>query len=215
MPWILVLAYSSNNDCKMKEGFLIPIIKGWSTELAQEVTSNGVQIHGGMGFIEETGAAQYMRDARILPIYEGTNAIQANDFMFRKTLRDNGITAQSFIKDMNSECADNNEMIEAINLASETLNFILENRDDQEMLSCVSFDYLMGFGYLVGGWLMHKANLKAQEKLSTNQKDNSFLKGKILSSEFYDLHILPRIQTHFKIVLKGANVIKFSNDTLI
>ena len=152
----------------MKEGFLIPIIKGWSTELAQEVTSNGVQIHGGMGFIEETGAAQYMRDARILPIYEGTNAIQANDFMFRKTLRDNGITAQSFIKDMNSECADNNEMIEAINLASETLNFILENRDDQEMLSCVSFDYLMGFGYLVGGWLMHKANLKAQEKLSIN-----------------------------------------------
>ena len=212
---IMEKAHSGNHDCKMKEGFLIPIIKGWSTELAQEVTSNGVQIHGGMGFIEETGAAQYMRDARILPIYEGTNAIQANDFMFRKTLRDNGITAQSFIKDMNSECADNNEMIEAINLASETLNFILENRDDQEMLSCVSFDYLMGFGYLVGGWLMHKANLKAQEKLSTNQKDNSFLKGKILSSEFYDLHILPRIQTHFKIVLKGANVIKFSNDTLI
>ena len=80
-----------------KEGFL-PIIKGWSTELAQEVTSNGVQIHGGMGFIEETGAAQYMRDARILPIYEGTNAIQANDFMFRKTLKDNGITAQILLK---------------------------------------------------------------------------------------------------------------------
>jgi len=212
---IMEKAHSGNNDCKMKEGFLIPIIKGWSTELAQEVTSNGVQIHGGMGFIEETGAAQYMRDARILPIYEGTNAIQANDFMFRKTLKDNGITAQNFIKEMYSECADNKEMIDVINLASETLNFILENRDDQEMLSCVSFDYLMGFGYLVGGWLMHKANLKAQEKLSTNPKDDPFLRGKILSSEFYDLHILPRIQTHFRIVMKGANVIKLSNDSLI
>ena len=82
------------------------------------------------------------------------------------------------------------------------------------MLSCVSFDYLMGFGYLVGGWLMHKANLKAQEKLSKNQKDDPFLKGKVLSSEFYDLHILPRIQTHFRIVMKGANVIKFSNDSI-
>ena len=69
------------------EAFLIPIIKGWCTELAQEVTSLGVQIHGGMGYIEETGAAQIMRDARILPIYEGTNAIQANDLMFRKTLK--------------------------------------------------------------------------------------------------------------------------------
>ena len=79
------------------EAFLIPIIKGWCTELAQEVTSLGVQIHGGMGYIEETGAAQIMRDARILPIYEGTNAIQANDLMFRKTLKDSGETAQQIL----------------------------------------------------------------------------------------------------------------------
>jgi hypothetical protein len=199
----------------MKEGFLIPIIKGWSTELAQEVTSNGVQIHGGMGFIEETGAAQYMRDARILPIYEGTNAIQANDFLFRKTIRDNGEIAQQIINEINVDCKDNNEMKDAINLASETLDFILENRDDHEMLSCVSFDYLMGFGYLIGGWLMNKAKLKAQEKILKNSKDQTFLKSKVLSSEFYDLHILPRIQTHFKIVLKGAKVVKSSNDSFV
>jgi len=212
---IMERAHSGNENCKMKEGFLIPIIKGWSTELAQEVTSNGVQIHGGMGFIEETGAAQYMRDARILPIYEGTNAIQANDFMFRKTVRDNGKIAQEFIDEMYSDCKDNPEMNDVIKLASETLNFILKNRDDQEMLSCVSFDYLMGFGYLVGGWLMNRAKLKAQEKLLQSSKNEVFLKSKILSAEFYDLHILPRIHTHFRIVIRGAGVVKHSNDSFI
>jgi hypothetical protein len=208
-------AHSGNDNCKMKEGFLIPIIKGWSTELAQEVTSNGVQIHGGMGFIEETGAAQYMRDARILPIYEGTNAIQANDFMFRKTIRDNGEIAKQIVNEINLDCKNNNEMKEAINLASETLNFIVKNRDDHEMLSCVSFDYLMGFGYLIGGWLMNKAKLKAEEKLLKDSKNDTFLKSKVLSSEFYDLHILPRIQTHFRIVMRGAGVVKVSHDSLI
>ena len=93
---IMERSHNGDTNASLQEAFLIPIIKGWSTELAQEITSNGVQIHGGMGFIEETGAAQYMRDARILPIYEGTNAIQANDFMFRKTLRDNGEAAKYF-----------------------------------------------------------------------------------------------------------------------
>ena len=97
---IMERAHNGDNKSIMREGFLIPIIKGWSTELAQEVTSNGVQIHGGMGFIEETGAAQYMRDARILPIYEGTNAIQANDFMFRKTIRDNGKAAKELLDEI-------------------------------------------------------------------------------------------------------------------
>jgi alkylation response protein AidB-like acyl-CoA dehydrogenase len=212
---IMERAHSGNDNCKMKEGFLIPIIKGWSTELAQEVTSNGVQIHGGMGFIEETGAAQYMRDARILPIYEGTNAIQANDFMFRKTIRDNGEIAKQIVNEINLDCKNNNEMKEAINLASETLNFIIKNRDDHEMLSCVSFDYLMGFGYLIGGWLMNKAKLKAEEKLLKDSKNDTFLKSKVLSSEFYDLHILPRIQTHFRIVMRGAGVVKVSHDSLI
>jgi hypothetical protein len=106
-------------------------------------------------------------------------------------------------------------MKDAINLASETLDFILENRDDHEMLSCVSFDYLMGFGYLIGGWLMNKAKLKAEEKLLKGSKNETFLKSKVLSSEFYDLHILPRIQTHFRIVMRGAGVVKVSHDSLI
>ena len=212
---IMEKGHSGDEECKTREGFLIPIIKGWSTELAQEVTSNGVQIHGGMGFIEETGAAQYMRDARILPIYEGTNAIQANDFMFRKTIKDNGLTAKIFLDEMIKDCKDNIQMTNMVNLAIETLDYILNNRDDYEKLSCISFDYMMGFGYLIGGWLMHKAKIKARLKLSNKNQNEIFLKSKIISSDFYNLHILPRIQSHFQIVLNGAEVIQSTNDAYI
>ena len=212
---VMEKAHSGDNKSIMREGFLIPIIKGWSTELAQEVTSNGVQIHGGMGFIEETGAAQYMRDARILPIYEGTNAIQANDFMFRKTVRDNGKVAKELLEEIKIDCEDNIEISEMVNLTTKTLNYILENRDDQEMLSCISFDYLMGFGYLIGGWLMDKAKRSANKKLSESSKNEMFLKSKIISAEFYDFHILPRIEYHFKVVMKGAKVVQLTNDSFI
>ena len=203
---IMERAHNGDNKSIMREGFLIPIIKGWSTELAQEVTSNGVQIHGGMGFIEETGAAQYMRDARILPIYEGTNAIQANDFMFRKTIRDNGKAAKELLDEIKIDCDDNFEMSQMVTLTSKSLDYILEHRDDQEMLSCISFDYLMGFGYLVGGWLMDKAKRSAKEQLSKTSINEIFLKSKIVSAEFYDFHILPRIDYHLKVVMKGAKV---------
>ena len=212
---VMEKAHIGDNKSIMREGLLIPIIKGWSTELAQEVTSNGVQIHGGMGFIEETGAAQYMRDARILPIYEGTNAIQANDFMFRKTVRDNGKVAKELLEEIKIDCEDNIEISEMVNLTTKTLNYILENRDDQEMLSCISFDYLMGFGYLIGGWLMDKAKRSANKKLSESSKNEMFLKSKIISAEFYDFHILPRIEYHFKVVMKGAKVVQLTNDSFI
>ena len=212
---IMERAHNGDNKSIMREGFLIPIIKGWSTELAQEVTSNGVQIHGGMGFIEETGAAQYMRDARILPIYEGTNAIQANDFMFRKTIRDNGKAAKELLDEIKIDCDDNSEMSQMVTLTSKSLDHILENRDDQEMLSCISFDYLMGFGYLVGGWLMDKAKRSAKEQLSKTSINEIFLKSKIVSAEFYDFHILPRIDYHLKVVMKGAKVVQTANDSFI
>ena len=212
---IMERAHNGDNKSIMREGFLIPIIKGWSTELAQEVTSNGVQIHGGMGFIEETGAAQYMRDARILPIYEGTNAIQANDFMFRKTIRDNGNAAKELLDEIKIDCDDNFEMSQMVALTSKSLDYILENRDDQEMLSCISFDYLMGFGYLVGGWLMDKAKRSAKEQLSKTSINEIFLKSKIVSAEFYDFHILPRIDYHLKVVMKGAKVVQTANDSFI
>ncbi len=212
---IMERAHNGDDKSIMREGFLIPIIKGWSTELAQEVTSNGVQIHGGMGFIEETGAAQYMRDARILPIYEGTNAIQANDFMFRKTVKDKGKTAKELLNEIKIDCDDNFEMSQMVNLTSKSLDYILENRDDQEMLSCISFDYMMGFGYLVGGWLMDKAKRSAKKQLSKTSQNEIFLNSKIVSAEFYDFHILPRIEYHFKVVMKGAKVVQTTNDSFV
>ena len=197
------------------EAFLIPIIKGWCTELAQEVTSLGVQIHGGMGYIEETGAAQIMRDARILPIYEGTNAIQANDLMFRKTLKDSGETAQQILTIIKDEVQSDEEILQAVYKCEEVLGFILNNRDDKEALSCISYDFMMGFGYLIGAWLMQKSKIKAEEKINNQNEDSNFLMSKIISSNFYNKHILPRCFGHFDIVLDGSKIISETEEEFV
>jgi len=197
------------------EAFLIPIIKGWCTELAQEVTSLGVQIHGGMGYIEETGAAQIMRDARILPIYEGTNAIQANDLMFRKTLKDSGETAQQILTIIKDEVQSDEEILQAVNKCEEVLGFILDSRNDKEALSCISYDFMMGFGYLIGAWLMQKSKIKAEEKINNQNEDSNFLMSKIISSNFYNKHILPRCLSHLNIVLDGSKIISETQEEFV
>ncbi len=204
---IMEKAHKGDTFSKQLEAFLIPIVKGWCTELAQEVTSTGVQIHGGMGFIEETGAAQIMRDARILPIYEGTNGIQANDLMFRKTLRDDGKTAFNLLSLIKNETNQNTEIFSYIQNCEETIKFILDRKDSKEALSCVSFDYMMGLGYLIGSWLMNKSKSKAMEKLNIKESDQDFLKSKIVSADFYDTHILPRSNLHLNIVSNGSKVV--------
>ena len=212
---VMEKANKGDEFSKNLESFLIPIIKGWCTELAQEVTSLGVQIHGGMGFIEETGAAQIMRDARILPIYEGTNGIQANDLMFRKTLRDNGKTAFDLLSKINQDIKDNAEILKYFKTTSDVVNHIVEMKDDKEALSCISYDYMMGFGYLIGAWLMNKSKTKASAKLQSGDTDKEFLKAKILSSDFYNLHILPRVRMHFKVVTDGSNIVMKTLDSYI
>ena len=204
---IMEKAHKGDTFSKQLEAFLIPIVKGWCTELAQEVTSTGVQIHGGMGFIEETGAAQIMRDARILPIYEGTNGIQANDLMFRKTLRDDGKTAFNLLSLIKNETNQNTKIFSYIQNCEETIKFILDIKDSKEALSCVSFDYMMGLGYLIGSWLMNKSKSKAIEKLNIKESDQDFLKSKIVSADFYDTHILPRSNLHLNIVSNGSKVV--------
>ena len=204
---IMEKAHKGDTFSKQLEAFLIPIVKGWCTELAQEVTSTGVQIHGGMGFIEETGAAQIMRDARILPIYEGTNGIQANDLMFRKTLRDDGKTAFNLLSLIKNETNQNTKIFSYIQNCEETIKFILDIKDSKEALSCVSFDYMMGLGYLIGSWLMNKSKSKAMEKLNIRESDQEFLKSKIVSADFYDTHILPRSNLHLNIVSNGSKVV--------
>ena len=135
--------------------------------------------------------------------------------MFRKTIRDNGKAAKELLDEIKIDCDDNSEMSKMVTLTSKSLDYILENRDDQEMLSCISFDYLMGFGYLVGGWLMDKAKRSAKEQLSKTSINEIFLKSKIVSAEFYDFHILPRIDYHLKVVMKGAKVVQTANDSFI
>ena len=185
---------------------LTPISKAWSTEVSQEVTSIGVQIHGGMGYIEETGAAQLMRDARITTIYEGTTGIQANDFIGRKVIRDQGQALLSLIDTMLEEASNCQEVFpaesSALNTACDqlrsTTEYILSNYEDAPLLSgSAAFNYLMGSGTVIASWLMLKSALVAQNEDSAN----NFYKAKIATAQFYFEHILPRASGYFQSAL--------------
>jgi alkylation response protein AidB-like acyl-CoA dehydrogenase len=182
--------------------YLVPIVKGWSTELSIDVTSLGVQVHGGMGFIEETGAAQYYRDARILPIYEGTTAIQANDLIGRKTLRDGGKVAKALL-------AGVSETVEALgsqqgaafasmkkylaqghDSLSAVVDFVVANtKSDPNAVFAGSVPYLKLAGVVLGGWQMARALLVAAQK---RDEDPSFYGAKIATAQFYAEHVLPQ-----------------------
>jgi len=181
--------------------YLVPIVKGWSTEMSLDVTSLGVQVHGGMGFIEETGAAQYYRDARILPIYEGTTAIQANDLIGRKTLRDNGAVAQALLRDIDKtidalkSCDGRAYRSIAIQLEAgrralgNVVEFIVkQGRSDPNAVFAGSVPYLKLAGIVLAGWQMARAALVAQEK---HAEDPSFYDAKIATAQFFAEHVLP------------------------
>ncbi|MFT4677168.1 MAG: alkylation response protein AidB-like acyl-CoA dehydrogenase [Patiriisocius sp.] len=191
----------------MRGELLTPIAKAWSTEVSQEVTSLGVQIHGGMGYIEETGAAQYMRDARITTIYEGTSGIQANDFTGRKVIRDQGRELQSLIQEMR---LDNEALAEipqlsgiataldqAIQELEETLNWLLKQHvDDNSVAGAAAFNFLMGAGTCIAGWLLGKSAVIAFNKEITQQRSEDFYRKKVVTSRFYASHILPRAHAY-------------------
>jgi len=183
--------------------WLVPLVKGYSTEMSQEVTSLGVQVHGGMGFIEETGAAQHMRDARILTIYEGTTAIQANDFVGRKTARDGGKVAKALAQQIaatEAELASGGDTARAVaarlqtarQAFLETVNFIAERaRSEPDAAYAGSVAYLMLAGNLVAGWQLGRAVLVAERSLAADQ-DPDFMRAKLATARFYADHILPR-----------------------
>jgi len=196
--------------------FLVPIVKGFSTEMAVQVASLGVQVHGGMGFIEETGAAQYYRDARILPIYEGTTAIQANDLIGRKTLRDGGGTAQAIVKQIakteevlaTSNSAAAKMMLEHLKLARQSLEqvvmYILMNvKTDIKAVFAGSVPYLQICGLTLAGWQMARALLEA-EKLY--DQDPNFYQAKINTAQFYAQHLLIQVPGIAKSIMEGGRV---------
>ena len=208
-------------ETKKREQFraelLIPIVKGWSTETGQEVASLGVQIHGGMGFIEETGAAQYYRDARITTIYEGTTGIQANDLIGRKLGRDGGATMQALISDMqattlelggsaNTDCKAIGAMLgESIKALTDTTQWILDAFPRNPLEPAAgAVPYLMLFGTAAGGWMLGKSALVAAQRLDEGSGDQIFYRGKIKTARFYVDHVLPRVFALKHEVMHGA-----------
>jgi alkylation response protein AidB-like acyl-CoA dehydrogenase len=180
-----------------------PIVKGWITELAQELTSHGIQIHGGMGFVEETGSAQHYRDARITTIYEGTTAIQGNDIVGRKTLANNGEVLADLLKDIQATASELLKRPELAGLGAdlqrgveegfEAMQWLLDHaKEDRHVAGAASVNYLMLLGYLCGGWVMGLSALKAEELLQAGAGDASFLTAKLVTARFYFEHLLPR-----------------------
>jgi alkylation response protein AidB-like acyl-CoA dehydrogenase len=205
--------------------FLVPIVKGWSTELSLDVTSLGVQVHGGMGFIEETGAAQYYRDARILTIYEGTTAIQANDLVGRKTLRDGGEVAGQLLAQIGQTVKALGEqhgaafasMQQQLALGQRALqaavNFVVWNaKNDPNAVFAGSVPYLKLAGIVLGGWQMARAMLAAARKLD---EDPPFYQAKIATAQFFAEHVLPQasaLETSIVSAKGGEGVLALSED---
>jgi len=198
---------------KARLDLMIPVIKGWMTEVGQEVTSVGVQIHGGMGYVEETGAAQFFRDVRITSIYEGTNGIQAADLVGRKLARDGGATME-LVHDEIRQVADalagsSDERLAAMGralsdaLAAHVMSSqtILELfKVDKSAAMSVSFDYMMQTGYLFGGWHLAASSLVALDLLLRDEK-TLFCQRKIATTEFYLHRLMPRGSAHADAIL--------------
>jgi alkylation response protein AidB-like acyl-CoA dehydrogenase len=196
---------------------LIPVVKGWFTESAVALTSLAIQVHGGMGFIEETGAAQHLRDARISAIYEGTTGIQANDLVGRKVLRDGGQAAFQLITEMsrlrveaahshNPHIAVIQKSLErGIEALDQAVRFIVEQGStDVQTALCGATPLLHLFGIVVGGWQLTRAALAAERHLQAGSTDPQWYEAKILSARFYADNILPQTSALASAVLHGA-----------
>ncbi|HEY6087597.1 MAG TPA: acyl-CoA dehydrogenase [Burkholderiaceae bacterium] len=185
--------------------YMVPLIKGYSTEMSLDVASLGVQVHGGMGFIEETGAAQYLRDAKILTIYEGTTAIQANDLVGRKTARDGGQTAKAIARqieateallaqrDSAAANAMHKHLVAARKAFLDVVDFVAgQAKASPNAVFAGSVPYLMLAGNLMAGWQMARALLVAEERLVKGE-DMAFMRAKIATARFYAEHLLSRV----------------------
>ena len=196
---------------------MVPLVKGYSTEMSLEVTSLGVQVHGGMGFIEETGAAQYLRDAKILTIYEGTTAIQANDLVGRKTARDGGAVAKAIAKQIEAtegELAKRSSvaaraMLKRLTAAREafqqTVDFVAgQTKASPNAVFAGSVPYLMLAANVVAGWQMSRALMVAEDRLAEGV-DPEFMRAKITTARFYADHILSKVPGLRDSIVDGAD----------
>ncbi|MEZ5814784.1 MAG: acyl-CoA dehydrogenase [Alphaproteobacteria bacterium] len=195
-------ALALDNGDTAKVEILTPLVKSWCTDMAVEVTSIGIQIHGGMGFIEETGAAQYMRDARILPIYEGTNGIQALDLVFRKTIGDGGQSVKTYIKYLKSLVQDEHgknfaHHFEALEQATDK---ILEAgaAKNLDLVEAMAMPYLKGFAIIAGAALLSKSCA------ALSAADPQFAREKARSANFFIRNHLTLAKGHLVSASSGA-----------
>jgi alkylation response protein AidB-like acyl-CoA dehydrogenase len=205
------LKHQKRND------LLTPIVKGWVTELSQELTYLAVQIHGGMGFIEETGVAQYYRDARILTIYEGTTGIQALDLIGRKTLVDGGVAVSDLLSEMRDDLGaiaapELQDIVTATQAAVEHAEdakqwVLAQAAQDASAAGSASVSYMMLMGYLCGGWLLTKSAAIAQRDLANEGADLEFLNAKIISARFFAEQMLPRVGALLAAMRSGGDTI--------
>jgi 3-(methylsulfanyl)propanoyl-CoA dehydrogenase len=200
--------------------FMIPIVKGCSTEVAQQVTYLGVQVHGGMGFIEETGAAQHYRDARITTIYEGTTGIQANDLIGRKTARDGGGAARAILAevvDVAAQCsAASDADLKAIGVGlggaavslGEAVDWLVGNyASSTRAAHAAAVPYLQMWGLVAGGWQLARAALIASNHLAEGAADASFYRGKIATTRFYAECLLPQAGALGHAITRGSETV--------
>jgi len=204
---------------KGREDLFTPIAKAWSTDVGCEVASLGVQVHGGMGFIEETGAAQYYRDARITPIYEGTNGIQAMDLVGRKLSMDNGESAKRLIEEMKTTLHQLSSIYSgkpverfanAIESVEDATLWLLDAKQDKARAADVlagADAYLKLLGDVVGGWMLAKGALAAKAKLDANDGDAAWLQGKLDLYEVYAANVLGHVSSRLAGVGQGGELL--------
>jgi acyl-CoA dehydrogenase len=196
---------------------LTPVVKGWCTEQSIEIASTGVQVHGGMGFVEETGAAQYLRDARITTIYEGTTGIQANDLVGRKVAYEKGATIKLLIEEMRAVDAQlakvdhvelaviRRSLAEGVSALSEATNWLLETfPGNMKAASAGAVPFLKLFGTVAGGWQMARAALIAKARLDENSEDYDFYRTKLATARFFAEHVLPLASAYKYEIVHGS-----------
>lgn len=198
---------------------LTPLVKGWCTEIAQEVTALGVQCHGGSGFVEEAGAAQYQRDARILPIYEGTNGIQAMDLVGRKVLRDKGLAMSELVAEIHHSVGqlagvagiDQSDVtlllqgIAALEQATATL--LQQGEADPNLAGAMAFNYLMLAAAVVTSWQMLRAWALVLDGERSGHLSEQFRRSKQQTCGFYLAHVLPRYLAYAQIIASGSQAV--------
>ncbi len=219
----LDLAHGAEDEAERQKyqarvDLLTPVVKGWATETGQNLTSLALQVHGGMGYVEETGVAQHFRDARITTIYEGTTGIQAGDFVGRKLLRDGGQSLQVFLADVQETCVElerHGDSLATIRSAlldgctalvasAETL--MAQFQKDPAMPGAISFNLLMLMGVLTGGWQMARSAIVASDLIAEG-RDKEFHEAKVITARFYAEHIMPGIGAYKKAIESGGELV--------